>query len=53
MVSSGGGNMLRPNPESNGGQDQIIHDEGRPEHVIGPSPYIYIYIYIYVWQRLR
>ena len=31
-------NMLRLNPQSNGGRNQIIHDQGRPEHVIGPYP---------------
>ena len=44
-------NMLRLNPESNGGRNQIIQDQGRPEHVIGPSPYIldvHVCIHIYI-----
>ena len=35
-LGKAGNNMLRPNSESHGGQDQITHNQGRPEHVIGP-----------------
>ena len=45
-------NMLRPNSESNGGHNQIIHDRGRPEHLLGPSPYINVYIHIHIYRHI-
>ena len=39
--------------KSRSGAMSLLYAQGRPVHILGPSPYIYIYRYIYIYIYMR